>query len=509
MDYAYGLTVAARKWPHRTALVCGRMQLSFAELDARADRLAAGLIARGVTRGASVATLFPNCHEAVELYLALARIGAVLVPINPRAVAPEIVHILDDAECDWLAHDPSFEDAARAACVDAARAVRRIRSGAGDRAGDDTVALEDCRADAPLTDRPEIHGEAIACILYTSGTTGKPKGVARTHAANLFNVMNVMIAAPRAQDEVELFSLPISGIGYIHFLLPSLYSGATVVLLRKFEPGLAWRLLESHGVTRAFLAPTMMHAMLEVPPEHGRAPQLRTVDTAYEIPDRLRGRIVERFGSNVFHMYGLTEAQLFYPSPGAFVARPGSNGKPMGLMEYRVVDDATGELPPGRVGELQLRGPSAMAGYHRNDEATRRTVVDGWILTGDLGFIDPDGDFHYTGRSKEIIKSGGYNIDPLEVENVLHDHAAVDSAAVVGVPDPYWGETVVAFLVMRTACSDEALVAHCKARLSGYKVPKQLLRVEALPVNPTGKVERGTLRRMAASMSGEDRSRGR
>jgi fatty-acyl-CoA synthase len=497
MEYSYGLTVAARKWPSRTALVCGGLRTSFAELEARVDRLAAGLLPHGVGRGTAVASMFLNTHHAVELYLALARIGAVLVPINPRAVAPEIVHVLDDAQCGWIVHDQDFDEVARTACRDAALPVRRIRPGAS--AGDDALDWDACRSDAPLADRPAIDGGEVACILYTSGTTGKPKGVVRTHAANLFNVMNVMIAAPRAEAEVELFTLPVSGIGYIHFLLPSLYAGATVVLLRKFEPRGAWRLLEDEGVTRAFLAPTMMHAMLDVPPEEARAPRLGTVDTAYEVPDRLRTRIVERFGANVFHMYGLTEAQLFYPSPGSFVAKPGSNGKPMGLMEYRIVDADSREVPCGTPGELQLRGPSAMRGYHRNDEATRRTVVDGWVRTGDLGFVDADGDFHFTGRLKEIIKSGGYNVDPLEVENVLHDAPAVRAAAVVGVADPYWGEAVVAFVVADPGCDDEALLAHCRARLSGYKVPKHLYRVDALPVNPTGKVERGTLRREAAA----------
>lgn len=498
MDYAYGLSVAARKWPRRTALVCGDLRIGYAELDARVDRRAAGLHARGVDRGATVASLFLNTHHAVELYLALARIGAVLVPINPRAVAPEIVHVLDDAQCRWLVHDPEFDAVARSACRDAALQVQRIRPAADD----DAIDWNACSADAPFAGRRAIGGEEVACILYTSGTTGKPKGVVRTHAANLFNVMNVMIAAPRAEADVELFTLPISGIGTVHFLLPSLYSGATVVLLRKFDARHAWRLLASESVTRAFLAPTMIHAMLDLPPHECAAPALRTVDTAYEIPDRLRARIVERFGTNVFHMYGLTEAQLFLPSPGAFVAKPGANGKPMGLMEFRVAGPDGVELPPATVGELQLRGPSAMAGYHRNPEATDRTVVDGWVRTGDLGFVDDDGDFHFTGRLKEIIKTGGYNVDPLEVENVLHDLDEVAAAAVVGVPDPYWGEAVVAFLVAPQTCDDRTVLEHCRGRLSGYKVPKHLLRIDALPVNPTGKIERGTLRREAAARLG-------
>jgi acyl-CoA synthetase (AMP-forming)/AMP-acid ligase II len=502
MDYSYGVAVAARKWPHQRALVCADASISFKALDLRINRLACGLVARDVRAGDRVAFLLQNTIEAVELYMALARMGAVAVPINNRSVGAEIAYLLDDSGACLLVYDPAFEAAVESAMAEL-QAPPPVLCSTGPSRRDAVLPYESLLHGSGAAPPASVQDTDTACLLYTSGTTGKPKGVERTHGANLVNITNVLLAAPRAPGDVEMFSLPISGIGYIHFLLPSLCAGATVVLLRKFDAQEAWLTLVRHQVTRAFLAPTMLQSMLEVPghEQHGLA--LQTLDTAYEIPERLRREIVQRFGTNVFHMYGLTEAQLFYPDPGAFLRKPGSNGKPMGLLEYRVVDDEGRDVQNDtRVGELWLRGPSLMKGYFGNPAATADALRNGWLRTGDLGYLDADSDFHFVGRRKEIIKSGGYNVDPMEVENHLCNHPLVRDAVVVGVPDERWGEVVVAFVVLRpgSQIEDAEIADFCRGALSSYKIPKHFFRTDTVPRNATGKAERARMRSAAQAL---------
>ena len=474
MEWSYVLRAACERHPRRVALRHGERAITFAELEARVGALAAGLAARGLA-GETVAWMLPNVPEAVELALALGRIGAISVPLNGRLTEEEIAYILADAGAQLLVAE-----------------------------AEDVVEL---RGTADPDRGWDVPDGAIATLLYTSGTTGFPKGVVRTHRANAWNVVNSALGSPRTVDDVELFTLPVFGIGLLHFALPALLGGATVVLDGAFDARRVWALLGAGDVTRTFLAPTMISALLDVP-EHERfdVSSVRTICTAYEFADRLRERALARFGDVFVDMYGLTEAQLTCAAPGDFMAKPGSVGGAMGVLRIRILGEDGRALGVGEVGEIALEGPATMAGYHGRPEETAAALQGGWVRTGDLGLLDADGDLHYRGRRKEMIKTGGFSVDPREVERVLLAVEGVADAAVVGVPDDHWGEMVVAFVAAPGTLTDEALLAACRARLAGYKVPKALRRLDALPLNATGKVARGRLReRFAAGAPADPR----
>jgi fatty-acyl-CoA synthase len=494
MDYAYVLRVAASKFPGRRAVLFQDDVLTFADLDDVVDRTAHALAAQGLA-GQTVASILLNEPSTLAVYLGLARIGAVSVPVNTRLTTEERRYVVEDAGASALVVDREFA-AAGLVLGEMVDAVEQVLISNGAHAG--ATDLDDLAAQQ---DRGEysgqVPGDRVATIMYTSGTTGFPKGVMRTHDANLWNVANSALGSPRRPDDLEFFTLPIFGIGFMHFALPTLLAGGCLLLDRGFDPERTWELIARHRPSRIFLAPTMIDSMVAVPgSDRVDASSLEIIYSAYEFPEPLRRRALERFGDRFVYMYGLTEAQLTAAAPGGFAAKPTSAGKPMGLMRLRIVDEHGSPVPPGTVGEIALEGPAVMAGYLGLPEATAHTLRDGWVCTGDLGYVDDDGDLHFAGRKKEIIKTGGFSVDPVEVEHRLFELVEVREAVVVGVPDEHWGEMVVAFVVASPGATvDEQCVrTHCRERLADYKVPKAIRTLDELPKNPTGKIERGRLR---------------
>lgn len=478
MDWSYPLRAACERNPRLPALRYRGATTTFAELEERVSELAAGLADQGAA-GATVAWILGNVPEAVALPMALARIGATSVPVNGRLTPDEIAFIVRDAGAGLLVSD------------DVAPPVPGIRA----------LRLADLAAPG-RDDWPDVPDDALATLLYTSGTTGFPKGVMRTHGANSWNVMNSALGSPRSPGDVELFNLPAFGIGLMHFAIPALLGGATLVLDDAFAADRVWSLLAHERVTHTFLAPTMISAMLDVE-DHERfdLADLRTIFTAYEFSDRLRERALDRFGDRFIYMYGLTEAQLTCTRPGEFSTRPGSVGGAMGAMRVRVRGEDGAPRPVNEVGEITLHGPALMSGYHQRPDETAKALQDGWLHTGDLGFLDEQGDLHYAGRAKEMIKTGGFSVDPLEVERALLTVPEIAESAVVGVADEHWGEMVVAFVVAAPGGTVEEAeaIASCRDLLAGYKLPKRVRVVEALPVNATGKVARALLRERLAT----------
>lgn len=491
MDWSYPLRAACERHPRRPALHYRGETVTFAELEHRVAALAAGL-ARAGMGGRTVAWMLANTPEAIELAMALARVGAVSVPLNPRLAAGEVDFILRDAG---------------ASAVIADRAVSEVATGLASRpdALPEVAALRELGAAGAATELPAVPDEALATVLYTSGTTGFPKGVMRTQRANAWNVVNSALGSPRGRGEIELFNLPAFGIGLLHFAVPALLGGAAVALDHSFAADRVWALLASLPATRTFLAPTMISALLEIEGhEHYDLTALHTIYTAYEFPAPLRARALERFGDRFVYMYGLTEAQLTCAAPGEFTAKPDSVGGAMGVLRIQIRGPGGEPVAPGEVGEIALQGPATMSGYLHRPEETAAGLRDGWVLTGDLGRIDADGDLHYAGRSKEMIKTGGFSVDPQEVERALLGAPGVTAAAVLGVPDSHWGEMVVAYVVVGDAArfDAQAAIEACRGQIAGFKLPKRVRVIDALPVNATGKVARGELRERWAGETG-------
>lgn len=501
MDSSYALLCSCERNAQRMALIGRSGQLTYAQLEQNIGSVAAGLQALGAA-GETVASLLLNEPDAVEVYMALARVGAVSVPINTRLTLPEKTYILEDCGASFLIADVAFLDEARAL----RDSVATLREVVTTHTSAEALSLSDLRnVDPGLVPRAGDGIEAApATIIYTSGTTGFPKGVVRSHAANLWNAVNSALGSPRSPGDMELFNLPIFGIGFLHFAMPALLGGATLVLDRGFDPVRVWDLLESHRVTRTFLAPTMIASMLEVDGGQSRdLDALEVVYSAYAFSERLRKLTIERFGERIVYMYGLTEAQLTGSQLGEFSRKPTGVGRTMGAMRMRIGAADGSPLPSGEVGEIMFDGPSVMSGYHGLPEATQAAFADGWLRTGDLGYIDGDGDLHYVGRSKEMIKTGGFSVDPVEVENAILALESVREAAALGVESERWGEMVVVFVspsVGESLDAQDAIDA-CRGVIAAYKVPKAAFIVDELPKNPTGKVERGTLRRWYNDLS--------
>ncbi len=486
MDWSYPLRAACERNPRRVALRYRGESVTFAQLESRIAATADGLTGV-VAAGSTVAWMLANTPEAVEVSMALARVGAVSVPLNSRLTADELLFIVEDSQATMLLTDPEYRERADA-LVHRARSLRSL------------ALVQELRAAGSGRESADVDDGALATLLYTSGTTGFPKGVMRTHQANAWNVVNSALGSPRRPEDVELFNLPAFGIGLLHFAIPALLGGATVVLDHSFDAARVWALLHGEAATRTFLAPTMISAMLKIPAhERFDLAALETIYTAYEFPEPLRSKALERFGNVFIYMYGLTEAQLTCARPGEFAAKPGSVGGAMGVMRVQIVDEQRRAVEPGGVGEIAMQGPATMSGYLNRPDETRAALRERWVMTGDLGRIDEDGDLYYVGRSKEMIKSGGFSIDPREVERALLTLPEIREAAVIGAPDTHWGEMVVAFVVSDAAdVGEQHVIDTCRARLAAYKLPKRVVFLDALPLNATGKVERGRLRERLA-----------
>ncbi len=500
-DYSYPLRVAADKYAARTAFVYKGDRWTFREFDAATDRLASSFERAGLT-GERVVLLLQNEPMTVMTYLALARVGATSVPVNPRLLADEITFIIEDSGATAIVADAAFAANARelAERSPAVRQLFTVNCGTED-AGE---RLEDLLAAGGPPPTVDVDPMSIAMIVYTSGTSGFPKGVARTHDANLWTTVNMVLGQARFPHDVEVFVLPLFGIAFIFQVMPMILSGGAIVLDGAFDPARTWELLEEHRATRVFLAPTMLDSMLAIEGHESRdVSSLRILNTAYEFPERVRTRTAERFGDLVAYMYGLTEAQLCISTPSEFAQDPTNAGHPMGMMRIRVVDEQHQPVESGVVGEITMEGPSLMSGYHERVEATADALADGWLYTGDLGYIDAEGRLHISGRKKEMIKTGGFSVDPIEVEKALLAYPGVREAAVVGAPDEHWGEVVVAFVSADEAVqrSQDDLLAFVKSRIAGFKCPKRVSFIDTLPKNAMGKIERARLRKQAAADS--------
>ncbi|MCP4871765.1 MAG: long-chain fatty acid--CoA ligase [Proteobacteria bacterium] len=490
----HGDPIAARAAtaPHRRALLeptSGRSR-TYAELD-RAGELAARRLHHGwgLRAGDRVAVLARNCLEQVELLLGAARLGVIVVPLNWRLAGPELAAMLEDAEPSVL-----LVDGVSAPQVPDGCAVPVVKL---DR-GWDGELLEP----AP---RSAIEASTPLLTLYTSGSTGRPKGAMLTHGSIHWNAINTIVGWELTAADSTVVAAPLFHTGGWNVLtIPLLMIGGTVLLAEAFDPDETLRLVQDHGLTCLFGVPTMFQAMR-------RSHRFATADLSSldwvisggapcPLPE------IEAWwdrGVEFRQGYGLTEVgpNCFVMPAGEGLARAGTVGFPMPHLEVRLVDEHDAPVAPGEVGELQLRGPTVCAGYWRQPEATAQALGDdGWFRTGDLFVEAPFGGFRCAGRRKEMFISGGENVYPGEVERVLGGIEDVLEAAVVPVEHPLWGEVGHAFVALRPGAklAPEAIVALCRSRLAGYKVPRHVTALDELPKGATGKIHKPTLRELAA-----------
>ncbi|MGI5326924.1 AMP-binding protein [Actinomadura nitritigenes] len=495
----------ALRIPRRQALqdlAFGR-SFTYEELSRRIDALAAHLThGAGVRSGDRVVVLARNSHHVVEIQYACAAIGAVFVPLNWRLNAEELVAIGQDCAPALVLHESFFNGPA--ASVSNALDVPAL-SWDSDGAPD---AYEEALAAVTAPVPPiESSGDAPWTIIYTSGTTGRPKGVILSHASAMATMLSVVVAAEISASSLALTALPMCHVAGLNlFTNPALYMGATVVLMREYDAALAFHLLtrRTERVTHFCGVPANYQFMQKLDDwDDARFDGLTAFAGGSPVPEVLVQEWADR-GAALQTVYGISEAGaavLLVPRAEELTHK-GTVGLPLMHIRARVVDGAGTDVPTGEVGELLIAGPSRTPGYWGAPDLTAQTIdTDGWLHTGDAAFIDQSGYVHLVDRFKDMYISGGENVYPAEVENVLHQHPAVAEVAVVGVPDERWGECGHAYIVPTANghIDPDEIRDFARARLAAYKAPKHVTTVTELPRNTIGKILKRTLREKAAT----------
>ncbi|MEV6768550.1 acyl-CoA synthetase [Nocardia sp. NPDC051030] len=497
---------SAARLPDKTALVWRERRESFAELDAAVNRVAHSLADRGVAQGDRVAIYSHNCREFVLLYFALARLGAISVPINFMLTADEVAYILEHSGAIGVIAEDALAAEAEAAVKRLGDSEIRVfgwiaLGGLPAGAGWEPVSEWETHADAS---EPEVFvgDDDPIQLMYTSGTESRPKGATLSSRSLIAQYVSVVIDGRMSADDVEVHALPLYHCAQLHcFLTPDIYLGATSILLQGPDPATVLRTIETERATKLFCPPTVWLSLL-------RHPDFDTYDLSslrkgyygasimpVEVLQELAARLP---GVQLTNFYGQTELAPLATvlAPEDQLTKPGSAGRPALNVETRVVDDDGVPVASGTVGEIVHRSPQAMLGYWNDPEKTAEAFRGGWFHSGDLGVFDTDGYLSIVDRKKDMIKTGGENVASREVEEVLYQHPEVSEAAVVGIPHPHWIEAVTAIIVPRngTHPTAESVIAHCKQQLAGYKVPKYIAFADALPKNPSGKILKRELR---------------
>ncbi|WP_369251891.1 long-chain fatty acid--CoA ligase [Streptomyces sp. R41] len=460
--------------------------LTYAQLNEASARVAALLSARGLRPGDRVALTMPNVPLFPVLYYAVLRAGGVVVPMNPLLKAREVAFTLRDCGARIALASPLFADEVAKACAETGTVCLLTEPGTFE------DMLPACEPMPGIVDRS---GDDPALILYTSGTTGTPKGAELSHfnlTTNTATTAGTLLQV--GPDDVLFGGLPLfHAFGQTCALNTAVAAGATLTLLPRFEPRRALEIMARDGVTVFLGVPTMYAALLHAEfPEGFDAARLRlAVSGGSALPVEVLHGFERRFGATVLEGYGLSETSpvAAFNHPGR-PRKAGSIGVPIRGAEMKLVAEDGGPVPPGEVGEIAIRGENVMTGYWNRPEATAEAIRDGWFHSGDLARVDEDGFYFIVDRKKDLIIRGGYNVYPREIEEVLYEHPAVAEAAVVGVPDAVHGEEVAAVITLRPGAdaTAEEIRDHVRERVAAYKYPRIVTFTDELPKGPTGKI---------------------
>jgi acyl-CoA synthetase (AMP-forming)/AMP-acid ligase II len=507
MNVGTQIARAVRRYADDVALICGDETITFQALDETTNRLAHALIALGLRKGDRVATLLENSNRCVELDFALAKAGMVRVSLNPRATAKDATYILADSDARVLIYGAGYAQVIADTKPAAETVEQWIRI--AEFPNDPAAPLTSLDYDALIAKAPAnpvdvaVDPEDLYCLFYTSGTTGRPKGVMLSHRSILQVSYNLLLdVGPHASGEKVLLMQPMShGAGF--FVLPWFMRGGVSVIMRQFDPAEVLRLTREHEIETVKLIPTMLQRVLRVEGAYPvELPKLRAlIYGASPMPTEALRDAIAKFGPRLIQIYGQSEAPVTMtvlpledhhpdcPHP----ERLASAGRPWTTVEMKIVDDAGNEVPANTPGEVVLRAPQLMHGYWKRDDLTAEILRNGWLHTKDMGRMDAHGYVYLLGRKDEMIISGGYNIAPREIEEVIYLHPGVQECAVIGEADPEWGQAVVAYVAFRDGTTETELIEFLKPQL-GFKRPKRVYRVRELPKNSNGKIQKTVLK---------------
>ena len=501
----------AARLPHKPAILCGDTAWTWREFDALVTRLAAGLHAQGVAKGEHVGVLARNSHGFAALRFALARLGAVLVPVNFMLNADEAAYILRHAGVKLLAVDAGLTALGRAAAAKDTRIARFLwlpseePGSCPDPAPADLLnfhALAATDLAAQPCPEPDFNSHHLLQIVYTSGTESLPKGAMLTHGAVIDQYVSCIIEGEMAEADTVLHALPLYHCAQLDvFLGPSVYLGSTSIITAKPTPENLLPLIARHRISQFFLPPTVWIALLRSPlfAQHDLSSLRKGYYGASIMPVAVMRELVARMPQmRLWNFYGQTEIAPLATvlKPEDQLRKPGSAGRPAINVETRVVDDQMHDVGVAEVGEIVHRSPQLLLGYFHDPERTAAAFQGGWFHSGDLATIDDEGYITVVDRKKDMIKTGGENVASREVEEALYRLAGISEVAVIGLPHPRWIEAVTAVVVIKPGITlDEAQVmAHCAAQLAHFKTPKGVVFVDALPKNPSGKLLKRELR---------------
>jgi acyl-CoA synthetase (AMP-forming)/AMP-acid ligase II len=496
------LTIQANKFPDRTALIYENKRFTFLELDRRSNQMANALLRFGLQKGDRVAALLFNSPELVEVFLGAAKVGGVFTPINFRLAAEEVIYLVNHSDARVFVFGEEFFSLVGDILPRLSKVEKFISVGGAAFPGviGYEPLLEGSRAEEPgIT----VSEEDECQMLYTSGTTGRPKGAVLTHGNVLWNLVSTLLAREDKEGEIALVTGPLYHAAALnnHFLIRLALAG-TSVLMKHFDPRIFMETIQKEKVNVISGAPAMFHLLLNLPDveKYDTRSIIRCTLGSSTLPDETKRKLLKLFpnAGGVYDVYGATEV-----SPTLTVLKAADSfrktacvGPAVPFLEVRIVDSQDREVPRGETGEIICRGPNVMKGYYKDPEGTAEALKEGWLHTGDIGRMDEEGFVYIVDRKKDMIISGGENIYPREIEELLYHHPKIREAAVVGIPDPLWGESVKAFVVLKPGMSmaEEEVIEYCKAHLASYKKPKQVQFVDSLPRNPSGKVLKTLLR---------------
>ncbi len=501
-----GLLVSKRALlrPNQDAVVdiaSGR-RLTYSELDARCNRLANALVHNDLRRGDRVATLLMNGSEFVEVFFGAARVGGVIVSLNWRLVADELSFILNDAGAETLVFGTAFCEVVSdlyARGGEGTKITNWIHVGLEAARPAFATGYEEVLA-AASEDAPPVTAsdDDLLFIMYTSGTTGLPKGVMHSHSTAMWSSLTALVTADLRQNDRYLICLPLFHVGALNPLLSSIHSGGTVVIMAEFDPQRIWEIYREEKVDVTLAVPAMLNFMLDTydASAHDTSALRWIMSGAAPVPVSLIERYAE-MGIEINQVYGLTETcgPACLITGDQAIKRAGSTGKAFVHTDVKVVDSEGCEVGADETGEVLVKGPHLMVGYWNRPEATEEAVVDGWLHTGDIARIDGEGYVYIQDRLKDMIISGAENVYPAEIENVLAAHEGIRDVAVIGVPSAKWGESPLVVVVKQDeSLGAEEVLGFCNGKLAPYKLPKMVEFVDVIPRNPSGKILKRLLR---------------
>ncbi len=500
MTIPHLLKRAAFKYPDREAIVSEKGRWTHAQWDRNANRRAAVLAEHGIEKGDHVATIFLNDNEVLETFMALMKLGAVPVPLNVRFSGKELHYIGSHSDAKAIILAGEFEKVIREIKGDLPGATQYFFS--GEKTPDDMIDFEAlCKQASDAEPDVAVKEDDIACILYTAGTTGRPKGVLLSHRNCVWASVNIAVDVDLQPDYRVLLVFPLYHAAAFIIVVSNLFVGCTNVSMRVFDPKGVMELIRTEKINRMTFPPTVWNFILQLPDlDRYDTSTVRSLSSGAEaMPLETKRRLLALFpNAGLGETYGMTESAgtITTLSPRYAMDKMASVGKPFMNVETRLGDEDGNDVPRGEVGEVLARGPNMMVGYYKDPDATAKTLKEGWLHTGDLGKLDDEGFLYIVDRKKDMIITGGENIFPREIEAVLYAHQKILEAAVIGLPDPEWGEKIHAVVALKEGetMTEEAVIEYTKEHIAGSKKPKSVEFVERLPRSAAGKVLKRVLR---------------